>query len=298
MTPTRLLFAGFFFASGFAYQLTAAVIRLTDERSITAYAEGYVIQPFEIRTAGPYTQTPEVPFGYFGTSVGVSVFNSSVSEAYQGSSISVQSHTTWLYASGFARNSLRAPVPETLVTSTYSSSIYRLGFTLDAEYDYQTTFTLSAGFLSDFTIGGVTEAGYSLIGPLGEVFSFVPEYQRQGYSEIKGSSSGTLVPGNYLLEAWGTNSSFYYRGEGKSGGNADYMFRLGLTPAGEPATPIPDSGLPSVALRWNAPGIAGDCAAVAARSLPFVKTPLAKARFAQLRVGGSGFALTSPCETA
>jgi hypothetical protein len=240
MTPTRLLFAGLFFASGFVYQVTANVILLTDGRSITAYSQGYVIVPtLETRTDGPRTRTPPVAFGTFPfTTVSANVFGGASSSANQASLISAQSHTTLFYASGGA-SGLISGGPETLVSSVQSSSIYRLGFALDAAYQYETVFTLSAEYLTSASGAYPTQAGYRLTGPSGEVFSFVRERQTQGYGQISGSSNGSLVPGNYVFEAWANTSGDAYRGSGYTAARASYGIALGLTPAGETPVSIP-----------------------------------------------------------
>jgi uncharacterized delta-60 repeat protein len=113
-----------------------------------------------------------------------------------------------------------------------SSSIYRISFMLDTNYDYQTTVTLKAETGSSTIERDLIEAGYRLIGPSGEIFLGVQQGRDFGYGGLSGADSGSLAAGNYVLEAWAKQSGDYYRGENYSGGIASYEIALGLTPAG------------------------------------------------------------------
>jgi hypothetical protein len=260
--------ASMFLAGSFAYQVTANVIPLTDERSLTAYAHGYVIVPaYEARTDGPYAQTPSVAFGTFDpATVSASVFDGRAgSSADQNSWISVQSQTTWLYALGDAHTAAGGG-ETTFVGSAQGSSICRLGFMLDANYSYQAAFTLNATFGASEPPFGLTEAGYRLTGPSGEVFSFVRTGMKDwwiGAGPVTGSDSGSLVPGNYLFEAWAKSSADPYRAE-YYWGNTSYSVELGLTAAGEPMA-VPDAGCPFWLCGGTLLGLLGVCRSRLAR---------------------------------
>src|SRR5262249_44091274 len=136
-----LLLLALCFAGVFVQQSRADITLVTDARSITASAQGYVIVPtYESRTDGPYTKTPSVPFDNFNQTVSASVYGT-IATAAQGSSISVQSPTTYFLASGSV---VGGPwgYPETLVSSVSAVSTYRIRFLLNADYDYSAQFKL------------------------------------------------------------------------------------------------------------------------------------------------------------
>ena len=258
----RLFFVALWFAGSFAQQGRANVVPLTDERSITAAASGYVIVPtLDSRSDGPYTQTPSVPFGSFNQSVSANVFNNGASSsASQVSSISVQSPTTSFLASGSAAGHPCCYPNETFVSSVTSSSIYRFSFRLDADYDYLAAFDLFNQARWSGGAGGYgVEVGYRLLGASGEVFSVI---ERGNSGATHSSRSGSLSPGSYVFEVWVNESSYWYRGEGREAGGS-YNGSLGLTLAQPVRDTLVSVGSPPGTFsqnKQNEPAVAIDAA--------------------------------------